>query len=117
MHLFCIRPPSVTAAIFVRVREKQGQRKERGTCLQSGRRRGNKKEGADNRPRKAKGKPGKEGTQNRERRQEKLRGSNKRSRPELKKVLACDFAGANDRTRTGDLRITSALLYQLSHVG
>ena len=25
--------------------------------------------------------------------------------------------GANDRTRTGDLRITSALLYQLSHVG
>ena len=27
------------------------------------------------------------------------------------------FAGANGRTRTGDLRITSALLYQLSHVG
>ena len=26
-------------------------------------------------------------------------------------------SGANDRTRTGDLRITSALLYQLSHVG
>lgn len=25
--------------------------------------------------------------------------------------------GANGRTRTGDLRITSALLYQLSHVG
>ena len=25
--------------------------------------------------------------------------------------------GANDRIRTGDLRITSALLYQLSHVG
>ena len=43
----------MTAAIFVRVREKQGQRKERGTCLQSGRRRGNKKEGADNRPIKA----------------------------------------------------------------
>ena len=29
-------------------------------------------------------------------------------------LLTC---GANDRTRTGDLRITSALLYQLSHVG
>ena len=25
--------------------------------------------------------------------------------------------GADDRTRTGDLRITSALLYQLSHIG
>ncbi len=31
--------------------------------------------------------------------------------------LTLCFAGANDRTRTGDLRITSALLYQLSHVG
>ena len=33
--------------------KKPGQRKERGTCLQSGRRRGNKREGADNRPIKA----------------------------------------------------------------
>ena len=27
------------------------------------------------------------------------------------------FRGANERIRTADLRITSALLYQLSHVG
>ena len=27
------------------------------------------------------------------------------------------FSGANERTRTADLRITSALLYQLSHIG
>ena len=27
------------------------------------------------------------------------------------------FSGANERIRTADLRITSALLYQLSHVG
>ena len=27
------------------------------------------------------------------------------------------FCGANERTRTADLRITSALLYQLSHIG
>ena len=27
------------------------------------------------------------------------------------------FRGANERTRTADLRITNALLYQLSHVG
>ena len=31
--------------------------------------------------------------------------------------LTCMLNGANGRTRTGDLRITSALLYQLSHVG
>ncbi len=28
-----------------------------------------------------------------------------------------DHLGADTRTRTGDLRITNALLYQLSHVG
>ena len=27
------------------------------------------------------------------------------------------FNGANERIRTADLRITSALLYQLSHIG
>lgn len=27
------------------------------------------------------------------------------------------FRGADERTRTADLRITSALLYQLSHIG
>ncbi len=27
------------------------------------------------------------------------------------------FTGADERTRTADLRITSALLYQLSHIG
>lgn len=32
-------------------------------------------------------------------------------------TLTCSFNGANGRTRTGDLRITSALLYHLSHVG
>ena len=31
--------------------------------------------------------------------------------------LTCIFSGANERIRTADLRITSALLYQLSHVG
>ena len=30
---------------------------------------------------------------------------------------ACEIRGANERIRTADLRITSALLYQLSHVG
>ena len=30
---------------------------------------------------------------------------------------ACIVSGANERIRTADLRITSALLYQLSHVG
>ena len=29
-------------------------------------------------------------------------------------TLTCSFNGANGRTRTGDLRITNALLYQLS---
>ena len=33
------------------------------------------------------------------------------------RTLTCSFNGANGRTRTGDLRITSALLYHLSHVG
>ena len=33
------------------------------------------------------------------------------------KRLTCKFDGANGRTRTGDPRITNALLYQLSHVG
>lgn len=32
-------------------------------------------------------------------------------------LAACTFSGANERIRTADLRITSALLYQLSHVG
>ena len=40
----------------------------------------------------------------------------KQNRP-ADKQLTCDLRGANGRTRTGDLRITSALLYQLSHVG
>ena len=32
-------------------------------------------------------------------------------------VFASAFVRADTRTRTGDLRITNALLYQLSHVG
>ena len=33
------------------------------------------------------------------------------------KRLTCENSGADERTRTADLRITSALLYQLSHIG
>ena len=40
---------------------------------------------------------------------------NKKGQPH--KRLTCKFDGANGRTRTGDPRITNALLYQLSHVG
>ncbi len=33
-------------------------------------------------------------------------------------IELCGFRdGADDRNRTGDLRVTSALLYQLSYVG
>lgn len=32
-------------------------------------------------------------------------------------LLTCANSGANERIRTADLRITSALLYQLSHIG
>ena len=45
---------------------------------------------------------------------EKLR---KQSRSGNSHRLTCIFSGANERIRTADLRITSALLYQLSHVG
>ena len=42
---------------------------------------------------------------------------NQRIKVRGKCPLTLYLSGANDRTRTGDLRITSALLYQLSHVG
>ena len=49
-----------------------------------------------------------------------LIGSNPRL-PRMQKGPRCRdpprFDGANERIRTADLRITSALLYQLSHVG
>ena len=49
-----------------------------------------------------------------------LIGSNPRL-PQMQKGPRCRdpprFDGANERIRTADLRITSALLYQLSHVG
>ncbi len=42
----------------------------------------------------------------------------KRERPQARAELAAfSFSGADDRIRTGDLRFTRALLYQLSHVG
>ena len=35
----------------------------------------------------------------------------------IPRILNPNLLGADTRTRTGDLRITNALLYQLSHIG